>query len=246
MAIQPLIGLFMRAVYAGHFEATDWLLRKNADISLVGHGNAVQIAKRRGFPKLITLLCKQANCNDSISKNVDTLASQIESGEVSSTSVLAQLVKNAHLLDETGRPLLHRAARLNRTQIVKAMLSRKNLVNLKDDIGFTPLMEAARNGHLDMVKLLISKGASVDSIADKSALNLTALHLAAITGHLEIIEVLFKTEANLNAVDTNNSTAMLWAIFEGQIQAAQKLKALGADATIENKHGMSASQFIKQ
>jgi ankyrin repeat protein len=53
--------------------------------------------------------------------------------------------------------------------------------------GYTPLMMAVRNGHLELVRLLLEHGAAVDAAADDGA---TALSLADEADHPEILVLL--------------------------------------------------------
>jgi hypothetical protein len=53
--------------------------------------------------------------------------------------------------------------------------------------GYTCLMEAAFNGHLDVCRLLIDKGAHIEA---KDRYGRTPLHFAAGRGHLEIVRLL--------------------------------------------------------
>ena len=58
-------------------------------------------------------------------------------------------------------------------------------VNQKDDDGYSALQAAAENGYLDVVKLLVSKGANV-----KYKGEYTALQLAEMAENSEIVEYL--------------------------------------------------------
>ncbi len=60
-------------------------------------------------------------------------------------------------------------------------------VNGQDWSGFTALMSAARNGHTEVVKLLLAAGANVSAKNNKGE---TALSTARMRGHEEIQELL--------------------------------------------------------
>src|SRR5690606_21329064 len=69
--------------------------------------------------------------------------------------------------------------------------------------GWTPLHEAALRGHVDVMALLISRGAAM-SVA---ALNAdTPLHDAAEAGHVDAVRLLIESGADKNAVNANGDT----------------------------------------
>lgn len=59
-----------------------------------------------------------------------------------------------------------------------------NLIDFSDRFDNSPLHEAARNGYLDVVKLLLEKGSQIDN---KNEDEETALHIAAETGQKEYV-----------------------------------------------------------
>jgi ankyrin repeat domain-containing protein 17 len=58
----------------------------------------------------------------------------------------------------------------------------------------TPLMEAAQEGHADLVKFLLEKGASIDATTSTSD---TALTFACANGHTDVVEILLEAGAEL-------------------------------------------------
>eukprot|EP00890_Picochlorum_soloecismus_P001802 jgi/Picsp_1/2622/NSC_00852-R1_ankyrin repeat domain-containing protein 39-like len=72
--------------------------------------------------------------------------------------------------------------------------------------GYSPLIYAARAGHLDIVKYLLLQGA--DPNRKTSGLGSTALHRAAAQGHLGVVQELLKYKACPNIQDCDGETAM--------------------------------------
>ncbi|TRY33429.1 ankyrin repeat domain-containing protein [Aliiglaciecola sp. M165] len=228
------------ATYAGNTAAVSWLLNKQAQTDLVGHGNALEIAMRRGFTGIVTLFCQRQVCHRANASTIQ-LASLIDTKTADIPADISLFTLQS--LDETGRPLLHRASRQGRSDILK--LARKNtpdeslqsILNMTDPIGFSALMEAAREGQLEVVNWLLSHKADPAVSASKNALSLTALHLASLSGHQDIVRKLAKAKVNLNAQDTDGNTPAMWAYFSNHKATAKLLLELGADPTVKNKHG---------
>ena len=233
------------AAYGGKLEAVEWLLKRKVRLDLAGHGRAVEIAKRRGFPKIIELICQVQGCNTSLSVESKKMAEAIKKND---TTIVKALIKNGmapEQLDSTGRPLFHLAARLGHTDIMKLMIAMGANINSQDDIGFTALMEASRNKKRKAVQVLLDAGADVNIQTLPSSLNFSVLHLAAIAGDQEIISLLNKHHANLNAQDNDGNTPAIWAIYEGDKATAKYMIHLGANGDLENKFGISANKLLK-
>jgi len=84
--------------------------------------------------------------------------------------------------------------------------------------GSTLLMLAAEQGHAEIARLLIERGALVDT--QREGNKATALVYAATRGHLEVVKVLLKHGANPFKVGVDNRTARMYAQDVGFREAA--------------------------
>jgi len=89
------------------------------------------------------------------------------------------------------------------------------------------LHDAAADGEIERVKLLISEDADVNV---KNSQGLTPLHYAAFEGHKDIVELLLAHGADVNVGDANyNRTALQFAMQSNQREIVQLLVSKGAD-----------------
>lgn len=89
----------------------------------------------------------------------------------------------------------------------------------------TPLIEAASNGFLDIVKLLLQHGANVN--AQSSAGN-TALHRSSGSGYDDVVELLIQHNADLEHQNENGHTPLMDAASNGHVKVAKLLLDAGA------------------
>lgn len=98
----------------------------------------------------------------------------------------ANLNKNEDLYTRQAPPLVM-AAKAGHLDLVKLLLEKGSLLNGRDDMGRTALMQAAEGGHLEVVRFVVSMGANP---ALKDAQGHTASALARIRGHDQIMKEL--------------------------------------------------------
>lgn len=123
---------------------------------------------------------------------------------------------------------IHEAAGEGNIAKVQRYLDEDSGVDSGDDNGegWTPLMWAARERQLDMIKFLVDKGANVNA---KATGGTTALIWAAYKGQLDVVKYLVEDYgADVNAEDNGGKTALMWAKDQGKLDVVEYLKLHGA------------------
>ncbi|MBN2185577.1 MAG: ankyrin repeat domain-containing protein [Candidatus Krumholzibacteriota bacterium] len=125
---------------------------------------------------------------------------------------------------------------------VKTLLTDGAEVDMRDEIGNTPLIIASDKGYLPIVQLLIKSGADVNA---QNNLHWTALMFAAGSGDSAIVAVLLEKEADPNTVSKSEYTALILASAGGYAKIVDLLLEKGADAEAK-KNGMTARQWAEK
>ena len=118
-------------------------------------------------------------------------------------------------------------------------------VDARNKKGETALIEAARRGHYEIVRLLVYEGADVNAasnIFDSIIINnngtrdkcggYTSLILAAMLGHFDIARLLIDAGADIDAVDVCGETPLLHSVRCGYPNIAKLLIDAGADVNV--------------
>ena len=143
------------------------------------------------------------------------------------TSAYAQKADDAALIE---------AAKNGDLSGVKSALSRGTSSNTKDENGTTVLTWASYNGHEDVVKLLLDKGAEVD--AKHSTDGRTAMWFASQEGHAEVVKLLLEKGAEVNTKrTTTGATSLLLASKNGHIEVVKLLLEKGAEVNVRTIDG---------
>jgi len=110
-------------------------------------------------------------------------------------------------------------------------------VNVKDWDDLTAIIPAASSGNIDIVKLLVKKGADVNA-RDKDGI--TALMEASIMGHVDVVKELLEESALVDSQANSRVTALWLASGEGKADVLKHLLEAGADATNTRVDGITA------
>ncbi|KAJ7176323.1 ankyrin repeat-containing domain protein [Mycena crocata] len=141
---------------------------------------------------------------------------------------------------------LHEAARTGDTDYVKSLLEGGTDPNIRNQIdeASKALQIASRAGKLEVVLLLIKRGANVNFRGGKYD---TALQAAAAGGNLKIVRVLLDSGAHVNILGGEYGTALQAAAFAGHLEIVKMLLAKKADVHLQGgKYGtaLAASSTV--
>lgn len=81
---------------------------------------------------------------------------------------------------------------------------------MQNNEGFTALLYATYNGHMDVIKYLIEDYGVNEKLTTKTGLN--PLHLAA-QKNMVLPFIYFKYKIRINELDSNKSSALHWASY---------------------------------
>ena len=96
----------------------------------------------------------------------------------------------------------------------------KNSSPFGGTLGVSPLMVACKNGHLEIVKLLLKKGAGVNFENDRHQ---SALMAAAEGGNVEVVNLLLEHGALANTAATGHESALSLACEQGSVEVVEAL-----------------------
>jgi uncharacterized protein len=223
----------------------EMLLARKPDATISGHGNALQVALRRGHQKLVERYVDYLGVRRPVQAQDRALFEAVAGRDDAKLHAALADGADVNAQDSTGRSALGMAARMGNVKMIEALAAAGAKLEAADPIGYTPLMEAARDGHMEAAARLIELGADVAHRAQASGLELTALHLATGGGHGELVKLLVACGADINARDSESATALMWATNQEPALAVQ-LVQLGADPDIASSTGDTPRALAEQ
>jgi ankyrin repeat protein len=114
-------------------------------------------------------------------------------------------------------------------------------VNAPNPYNVTPLLEATGQGHLEMARFLIGRGAEIDYTGMPEGSPLT---LVAFMGQVEFLRLFLAAGASVNlALPAGGETALHMAAGAGRTEAVKLLLEAGADPNRHAKSGVVTSMF---
>lgn len=223
------------------------LLEAGASLTPNQNGmTALHAAMEGGHVKAVKLVLQHSKQQARAERACTSLSSSSSSSSAKSSENCDDSAVTWNFVDMVGKDgitaLLLLAQRGGSVAIAKELLAHGAQVDAKVvPTGVTPLIMAAKNGHTELVKLLVREKANVNERAGKSLYGAGALYLSCQQGHYEVAQVLVANGADVNARLTQiNIHPLFIAAERGHVKLVKLLLEHKAKVTYLNWNGVSS------
>lgn len=186
---------------------------------------------------------RKAEVRKHMSKSGEVLALAVKSDFVIIVKLLVEAGVDLDYQDDQGETALHIAARFGHTECAQILLEEHNgqkadMEVAENSFGWTPLLIACVDGHIDIVRILIAANADLERL-DTSGW--TAKEHAALRGHMDIAELL----ADVTALPSSHEVDPLAANLSNMIAPNKSLAERTSNATTNGNGALRSTEPVK-
>ncbi|KAI7905699.1 uncharacterized protein BX663DRAFT_500605 [Cokeromyces recurvatus] len=213
---------------------------------------ALHYATMNGFSHCLSFLltCQTIDIEHRDHDGFTPLIYAIMNGHTPCVEILIQANANIEPRHDGDHIPLSLACHFGHTDIA-LILYNQGAKNLPNSESLYPLHLAARQGHVELCRVLAQKKEDIDK-PDKYN-SWTPLFWAANDGHVGCVRILINAGCKVNAKDEKGKTALYYAAWEGHMDCVQLLLDAGCEVELMNEtrpplSSSSASQspFVSQ
>ena len=247
------------AIANGHLSVARELIKRGAEVNITNDVGDMPLilALKNGHRELVDeLLARGGGIDARLYDGSTPLMLAVDVADLDIVKQVLDLGANINLRNQRGETALISAVLpdirtrdlANQLNIIKELLSRlsiraqKDLINTPAKHGVTPLMYAAQNGYLEVVKEFLDRGADIDA-RDKNGD--TALFYAVRNRRLDIVKELLNRGAYINASNFSGATALTVAADFGTVEVVKELLINNARISTELYQRIIDPQFLR-
>lgn len=239
--------------------------------------NAIILAMEYGYDDIIDILLpKYKNIEEVYYAGFPLLFYAIEKKCSKVADAILDTKKFDYSIKKEGEPILYYAIKEKCRDIAYKLIMNGCPIEMPDDKGNTPLMQAALISDIDIMKVLIQFGANINAFDPKgqTILNICihqnclpttclliqcganinqpsmdgifSLSLAILKKNVEMVKVLLNSGATPNIFDNAGMTPLMQSVMVNSPEITDVLMQFGADPTILNKAGLDVLKLARQ
>uniref|UniRef100_A0A663EUJ5 Ankyrin repeat and death domain containing 1B n=1 Tax=Aquila chrysaetos chrysaetos TaxID=223781 RepID=A0A663EUJ5_AQUCH len=240
---------FHFAVARSHMSVVDFLLHHKARVDMADqHGlTVIHLAAWTGNLDIMRKLVKAGA--DQKAKNEEGMNVLHFAAQSNSVKIVDYFIQDLHLndlnkADGKGKKPFLLASEKGHVDMINNLITLKMFTSEKDKEGNTALHLAAKNGHTEVVEILLKQW---EEINDLNQLIIfppqqknSPLHLAVINSHLPVVKSLLDANHDINSLNHRQETPLHLAADLGNVELVEVLLKAGCDLKTMDKHGKTA------
>ena len=231
-------SLLTISMFSAHASAKEVLVLTNikeiSDANILSKDSIVYLSKKQEMISYIKKqyqvisdvnakrLAKKKLLNKGIPFTPDCFGTYIAKNKTQICNLFIQGGIDVDSRDENGTPMLNIAVRNDNEAFVSKLIELGADINVvSEDRGYTPVMDAVWRGNLDITKILVNKGAELNTINKEGQTNLV---LAVGADKTDIVKILAKHGADPDIKDQMGMSAYGYATLFRKEKIVQILK----------------------
>ena len=240
------------ASYCGHAEVVRLLIAKGANVNNKDRDSFTPLmcATDKGYCEAASILVNCGACIDARDRQnrtaLDIALGKCAAGQAHRRhgEIVEMLIRKGAKVDfhKWGSTLLALSLERGVAKEIESLLGRNVDVNCTINGSDTPLIVAARKGSVEIVRMLVAKGADVNKKNQEGA---SPLGLAS-RGHKDAVEVLIRAGADVNTKDNAGSSPLAFAASLGCKEIVAALVRGGADVNMADNCGVTPIGLASQ
>ena len=228
---------FLQSSQCGDDEAVQFLLDLGVNVNYSNSEGqtALILASKAGHEEVVEMLISAgANINH---RDINGHTALMFSNTIK--TFLSLLPPDAGIdvsMHKSSTPLMI-ASDLGYFTVVENLLRLNNNPNVQNMLGWSAIIFASRNHHLQAVELLLKENADPNLCTNSGC---TALMFTSHKGYHQVVDILLKKGANPNIQSNDGWTALMFTSQKGHHQVMEVLLKKGADPDIRSGKGQTA------